>query len=385
VVLLVAVVATVAAMRSGVFGPKAAPKAKVVVPLEFLPTETAKPVRMAMPLGIVFSGPLVAPRTAVVRAKAPGTLLALNVAEGHRVRAGQPIGQLDLSEWTAKVADRSAAVESAQANALEAERQHKANVELSSQNFISPTALQTSKARLDAAQAQLRSAEAQLAGSRVGMREAALAAPIAGIVGKRHALPGEKVSAEQMIVTIVDLSTLELVGAVGTHEVSLLKPGMPVTVKVEGHSGAVPGRIDRIAPQAEAGSRAIAVVVTLDNRAETYRAGQYAEASVVVPDATERLVVPAQSIGQASGQDFVWTLENDALVRRIVVVGRRDAAKDRVEVVRGLADGATVLALRFDGLREGAPARVVAQRAAAAASGASAAAVPVLAGSAPKP
>lgn len=384
-VLLVAALATVAAMRSGAFGLKAEPKAKVVVPLEFLPMETAKPVRMSMPLGIVFSGPLVAPRTAVVRAKAPGTLLVLSVAEGHRVRAGQPIGQLDLSEWTARVADRSAGVESAQANALEAERQHKANVELSSQNFISPTALQTSKARLDAAQAQLRSAEAQLTGSRVGMREAALAAPIAGIVGKRHALPGEKVSAEQMIVTIVDLSTLELVGAVGTHEVSLLQPGMPVTVKVEGPSGTVAGRIDRIAPQAEAGSRAIAVVVTLDNRGETYRAGQYAEASVVVPDATERLVVPAQSIGQASGQDFVWTIENAALVRRIVVVGRRDATKDTVEVVRGLADVATVLALRFDGLREGAPARVVTQRAAAAASGASAAAVPVLAGSAPKP
>jgi hypothetical protein len=29
------------------------------------------------------------------------------------------------------------------------------------------------------------------------MREAALVAPIAGIVGKRHAVPGEKVSAEQ--------------------------------------------------------------------------------------------------------------------------------------------------------------------------------------------
>jgi membrane fusion protein (multidrug efflux system) len=362
--------------------PKAEPKAKVAVPLDFLPSETARPVRATMPLRVVFSGPLVAPRTAVVRAKAPGTLLSLAVAEGQRVRAGQPIGQLDLSEWTTRIADRSAGVESAEANALEAERQHKANVELSQQNFISATALQTSKARLDAAQAQLRSARAQLAGSQVGMREAALAAPIAGIVGKRHALPGEKVSAEQMLLTIVDLSALELVGAVGTHEVSLLKPGMPVTVKVEGGAEPIAGRIDRIAPQAEAGSRSISVVVALDNRAETFRAGQYAEASVVVPDATERTVVPAQAIGQASGQDFVWTIENGALVRRIVVVGRRDRAQDRVEIVRGLAPDATLLALRFDGLREGAPARVVAARDPAA-SGASAAGVPQRPASAP--
>jgi RND family efflux transporter MFP subunit len=191
-----------------------------------------------------------------------------------------------------------------------------------------------------------------------------------------------------MLVTIVDLSSLELVGAVGTHEVSQLQPGMPVVVKVEGQTETVAGRVDRIAPQAEAGSRAIAVVVTLDNRGERYRAGQYAEASVVVPDPTERVVVPSQAIGQASGQDFVWTIENGSLVRRIVVVGRKDAAKDRVEIVRGLADGTTLLALRFDGLREGAPARIVAHRGPSAASGAAsgaASSVPVPAGTAPKP
>ena len=60
-------------------------------------------------------------------------------------------------------------------------------------------------------------------------------------------------------------------------------------------------------------------------------------------------------------------------VRRIVVTGRRDAASGRVEVVKGLAADAQILAVRFDNLKEGAPAKVVAQRSLAnAASGASA-------------
>ena len=50
-------------------------------------------------------------------------------------------------------------------------------------------------------------------------REAALVAPISGIVSKRHALPGEKVAAEQELLTIVDLRKLEMAGSVGTHEV----------------------------------------------------------------------------------------------------------------------------------------------------------------------
>src|SRR5450755_4154729 len=278
-------------------------KTTEVVALEFVASEVARPLLARMPLTLEFSGPLVAPRTAVVRAKAAGTLLTLAVAEGSRVKAGQVIGAIDLADLQSRAADRAALVESAQASLIEAERQNTANVGLAAQNFISPTALQTSQARLDAARAQLKSAQAQLTSSRVGISEATLAVPISGIVGKRHVVPGEKVSAEQMIVTVVDLSTLELAGSVGTHEVSLLQPGQVAAIRIEGQSSDVPGRIDRIAPAAEAGTRAIGVVVVLDNKGERFRAGQYAQARVELADDSERLTVPLAAVGQASGQD----------------------------------------------------------------------------------
>ncbi|HEY1392791.1 MAG TPA: efflux RND transporter periplasmic adaptor subunit [Methylibium sp.] len=368
--LVVAGVALVPVLSNGSKGPGPKDGSKVAVPLEFTMAEVVTPLVGPMPQTIEFSGPLVAPRTAIVRAKASGTLLALRVAEGSRVKAGESLGAIDLSDLEARVADRSAAVESAQASLAEAERQHAANVGLASQNFISSTALQSSQAKLDAARAQLKSAEAQLATSRVGVKEAALLAPISGIVGKRYVVPGEKVSAEQQLISVVDLSVLELAGTVGTYEVSLLKPGQEVQVKVEGQDAPVIGRIDRIAPAAEAGTRAIGVVVVLDNRKEVFRAGQYAQARVQLADATQRMSLPLSAVGQASGQDFVWTIEKDALVRRIVITGRRDEARGRVEVIKGLAPDAQVLGLRFDNLKEGSPARVVARRSAPAASGA---------------
>ena len=163
----------------------AKPDSKAVVALEFKAAEVVRPAWARMPVVIEFSGPLVAPRTAIVRAKVAGTLLDLRVAEGSRVKAGQTLGLIDLSDLQTRVAERTAMVDSAQANLAEAERQHTANVGLASQNFISPTALQTSQARLDAARAQLRSAQAQLSTSRIGVKEAALAGPISGILGKR--------------------------------------------------------------------------------------------------------------------------------------------------------------------------------------------------------
>ena len=355
-------------------------KDKAPVPLEFVAAEVARPLAARLPVTVEFSGPLVAPRTAIVRAKAAGSLLSLSVAEGSRVKAGQVIGAIDLTDLQSRAADRAALVESAQASLSEAQRQHTANVGLAAQNFISPTALQTSQARLDAARAQLKSAQAQLAMSNVGLREATLAVPISGIVGKRHVVPGEKVSAEQPVVTIVDLSTLELAGTVGTHEVSLLAPGQAATMRIEGTNDDVSGRIDRIAPAAEAGTRAIGVVVVLDNHGERFRAGQYAQARVSIPDATERTTVPLASVGQASGQDYVWTIEKGALVRRIVVTGRRDLASGRVEIVKGLADDMQILAMRFDNLKEGAPAKVVPRR-----GGADATSSPALGSTSPSP
>ncbi len=331
------------------------------VTLEFTPAEVARPLLAAMPERIEFSGPLMAPRTAVVRAKASGTLLSLSVAEGSRVKAGQSLGTIDLSDLQSRAAERSAGVDSARARMVEAERIHKSNEDLANQRFISANALESSRATLDATRAQLKSAQAQLGTAALGIREAALVSPIAGVIGRRNVVPGEKVSAEQELMTVVDLRELELAGVVGTHQVSMLRAGQKLAVRVEGAAEPVEGRIDRIAPMAEAGTRGIRVVVLLPNPQEVFRAGQYASALVSLDDSSQRLTIPAASVGQASGQDFVWTVEKGALVRRLVITGRRDLANGRVEVTKGLTADAQVVAARFDTLKEGAPAKIVAK------------------------
>ena len=138
--------------------------------------------------------------------------------------------------------------------------------------------------------------------TRLGLRDAALTAPIAGIVAKRHALPGERVSVEQNLLTLVDLSRLELAGSVATHEVARLAPGMAVQMQVEGMPEPVVGQLSRIAPAVEAGLRSIGVTVALANPQERLRAGQYALARVTLADPQPRLVLPLAAVGASSGQ-----------------------------------------------------------------------------------
>ncbi len=65
----------------------------------------------------------------------------------------------------------------------------------------------------------------------------------------------------------------------------------------------VAGRLARIAPAAEPGTRSIGVTVALANPEETLRAGQYALARVVLPDerpAPDRCLPLA--VGNTSGR-----------------------------------------------------------------------------------
>ena len=340
------------------------------VPLEFAPREVVQPLLARLPGVVEFSGPLVAPQTALVRAKAAGTLLTLTVAEGSRVQAGQVLGRIELAELNTRVAERNAMTESARATLAQAERAHASNERLAAQQFISANALDGSRATLDTARANLNAAQAALDTARVGLREASLLAPIAGIVAKRHVLPGERVSVEQQVLTIIDLNRLELAGSVGTHEVARLSPGMPVQLQVEGLAQPVAGRLARIAPAAEPGTRSIGVTIELANPKETLRAGQYALARVTLADDTDRLTLPATALGNTRGQDHVWVIENGLLARRAVTLGRRDEREGRVEVLQGVTPASQVLAARFDNLREGLKASVVASRSAPVASSA---------------
>src|SRR5262245_29615721 len=99
-------------------------KDKVAPTLEFEAREVVRPVWTVMPATIEFSGPLVAPDTAIVRAKAAGTLVGLTVQEGSRVRAGQPLGRIDLAELESRSSERQASADAARAALAQAERTH---------------------------------------------------------------------------------------------------------------------------------------------------------------------------------------------------------------------------------------------------------------------
>jgi len=171
--------------------------------------------------------------------------------------------------------------------------------------------------------------------------------------------PGEKVGPDAQLLSIVDLSRLEVQAQAPVAEVARLQPGAQVDVEVEGLSGQhFRGLLERINPSADAGSRSINLYVALPNERQLLRAGMFATLRLGLESDRPVLSLPEEAVREEAGQRWVWVYKDGRLARRVVSVGRRDEQAHVVEMVGGVEAGDQVLATRFDGLRDGALAKV---------------------------
>lgn len=328
--------------------------------LEFAQTDvvTLQPKRLSFELAV--PGSLQAVSQTTVRAKLSAEVKRVLVREGDRVTAGQQIAEFDTAQLRAQMAERKAALESARAQLAMAERTRESNAQLVKQNFISQNAFDTADKAHQVQLAALASAKAQMELSELAMTDAIVRAPITGTVSKRHVQPGEKVGFDAALLSIVDLTQLEVQAQVPVSDVTQIRSGMPAQVDVEGISGRrFEGRVERINPSAEPGTRTINVYLSLPNEESLLKAGMFARVSMTTVAEIEVPALPLSAVRFEAGQSYVWVIADDKLTRRPVGIGRRDERAQLVEVTSGLAPTDIVLATKFDNLKDGLAAKVI--------------------------
>lgn len=334
-------------------------KSGPTVPLEFAAADLAqvesKPLTRWLPL----SGTLHPVDQTTVKAKVSGEVRQVTVREGEAVRVGQVIARFDTADLDAKLTERIGALESSRAQLALAEKTRTQNQLLLKQNFISQNAYDSAESNLSVTKGTLKSNEAQVQLARNALRDAVVTAPLSGTVAKRHVQPGEKVSFDAPLITIVDLARMELQALVPANDIPELRAGMNVDLTIDGFGERrFVGTIERINPTTEAGTRAILVFIHIPNPDQALRGGMFGTGKVTLAAGAPVPTLPSIAIRTEAGQTFVWTIENGKLARRIVTVGRRDESAGRVEIKTALPPEAPILAAPFDNLKAGAPALV---------------------------
>ncbi|MDP2371929.1 efflux RND transporter periplasmic adaptor subunit [Rhodoferax sp.] len=326
-------------------------------PLEFAEGDIFRVKTQALARAIQVSGTLMPLSQAVLKSTVSGAVHRVLVREGETVQQGAVVAEIDTT-------DASSRLEAAQADQAErrarlaiAERNRETNQTLLKQNFISQNAFDQLTSTQQANEAAVRWADAQVKLAKKAIDDAMVRAPISGTVAKRFVNGGERVSPEAPILSVVDLTRMELEATVPASEVAAIAHGQPVQFRVDGFGArAFIGRVERINPVAEAGSRAIKVFVSVPNPDGALRGGMFAEGAVTLAKASQVPAMPLAAVFEEAGQSYAYTVEDGKVVKRAVSLGQRDEATGMVAVTSGIAEGVPVVRIRMTGLKAGAPA-----------------------------
>ena len=358
-VIIGAIGGTIATRLLKKFGDASGGKAAEAVVLEFSPGDLARVDAQPLSRWLPVSGTVQPLRQAMVKAKVSGDVRQVTVREGESVKAGQVLAKIDTADLEAKLIERTGALESAKAQLAMAEKTQATNQALLKQNFISQNAYDNSESSRHVSEGSVKSAEALVQLARNALRDATATSPLTGIVAKRHVQVGEKVAFDSPVITVVDLTDMELQAMVPAVDVPELSIGKTVELTMDGFGERrFTGRVERINPTAEPGTRAILVYVGIPNGDLALRGGMFATGRIALAASAPVPTLPATAIRTEAGQTYVWTVEGGKLVKRIVLTGRRDDATGRVELKTALPANTPVLAAKFDNLKDGAPAIV---------------------------
>ena len=329
--------------------------------LEFLPSDllTLSPRDLRQTLAA--SGSLRAFNQAAVKARVAGEVREVLVREGETVKAGQVLVRMDEADYRARVAQAEGALLAARGQLDIAAKARENNRALLDRGFISKNAYDTASSQYDIAQANVNAAQGGLDVSRKALGDTVIRAPIAGIVASRSVQPGEKVSADNKLLDVVDLARMEMEVAVPTSEIIAITPGQEVTVKVEGLPQPLPATVVRINPATQAGSRSIMTYLQLDNPQNRLRAGMFGEARLTLAKKAGVLAAPPSALQVNGDNAYVYAIEKDKLVRRQVQTGITGSDGDAtlVEITGGLEPGARIVRSNLGNLPAGATVKVL--------------------------
>ncbi|MEK6210148.1 MAG: efflux RND transporter periplasmic adaptor subunit [Pseudomonadota bacterium] len=314
------------------------------------------------------TGYVVAQRKAAVASKATGRLVWLGVEEGSRVKKDEIIARLENLDVKATREQAAANLQLAKANLeqglaelRDAESALKRSEELLAQGFVSRASHDIAVARHDKARANIASlqagiaaAQANLRGTDVAVEQTLIRAPFDGVVLTKAANVGDVVTpfssaldAKGAVVTMADMSTLEVEADVSESNLSRVRIGQPVEIQLD----ALPdvrfrGVVARTVPTVD---RAKATVMhkirflEADARILPEMSAKVAFLSQEISDAERapRAALNAAALTTRSGRNVVFVVRGDKVAEVAVETGAK--LGDLVEIRSGPQPGEKVV------------------------------------------
>lgn len=305
---------------------------------------------------LVASGYVVAQRKAEVASKATGRLEFLGFEEGDLVKAGQVIARLDNKDFTATLDLAKASLQQAEVDSLDRGRKYRRAQSLFKSGSITDAELESSEAAYKNSMAAVEQGKANVRVAEVNLENTYIRAPFDGTVLTKNADVGEIVapfassaSSKGSVVTLADMSSLEVEADVSESNLERVRVGRPCEIVLDAYpSVRYPGNVKKIVPTAD---RARATVLTrvafdsLDHRVlpeMSARVSFFADSTDLKLAANSSMIAVSKDAVTTRGADkVVFVVANEIATMTVVSVGKELGSQ--IEITRGLQPGQQVV------------------------------------------
>lgn len=324
------------------------------------------------------TGYVAAQRKAALASKATGRLVWLGVLEGSKVKEGEVVARLESSDVAATADQAQANVRQAQANLVQgqaelkdAEANLKRTKELVDKKFESQAVLDQATARYDKARAALAGmqaaigvAQANQRGAQVGVEQTLIRAPFDGVVLTKSANIGDVITpfsnaadSKGAVVTIADMSTLEVEADVSEANIGKVQVGTPCEIQLDAFPDQrFQGNVSRMVPTVDRSKASVMVKVKfkqLDPRILPDMSAKVAflEREMRADERSAQTVINPQAVVERDGAKVAFVVKDDRARQAPVTLGAKigDALR-----VAGVAAGDKVVLAPPARLRDGA-------------------------------
>jgi len=175
------------------------------------------------------------------------------------------------------------------------------------------------------------------------LRTATLRAPQSGFVIEKNVFQGQRIMAGDALYKIADLSTVWVEGEVFEQDLPSIRLRQRVMAELQSLPGqALAGSITFINPTLDPETRTVRVRVELPNSGLQLKPGMYATLRFTGVSRAAALSVPRAAVLSTGERNLVFVKRADGMLEpRLVDLGL--ATNDRIQILRGLAPGETVV------------------------------------------
>jgi RND family efflux transporter MFP subunit len=249
------------------------------------------------------------------------TAVSVNAEEGQTVRQGQILVALNDTMLRAQLRQQEASVASARATLAQADAALKRSRELQQKGYLSQSSLETATASQQTAAAQLASADASRNETVARLGQAAIRAPVSGLISRRSVTKGQIVTAGTELFRIVRDGRLELDAEIPEADLLAVQAGMPAKVTSD-QVGETTGVVRIVTSEVNVQTRVGLARISLAP-GSGFRSGMFARAQIaagVRPSPT----IPTAAILYRQNQSGVFVVDanNHAQFRRIDILAR---------------------------------------------------------------